>query len=101
LKEITSVDFSHTEDPMKSFRQLSFAAVLTLVLSVSALAGNIGSPGIAVNIGTPGIAGNISTPGIAGNISTPGIAGDIRCPGTSGDILTPGMLSVLISLMGF
>lgn len=74
---------------MKSFRQLSFAAVLTLMLSISALAGVIGSPGAT---------GNISTPGITSESSNPGIAGDISCPGIAAD---PGILSVLLSLLGF
>jgi hypothetical protein len=69
---------------MKSFRQLSFAAVLTLVLSMSALAGDIL---------TPGITGDISTPGIAGHVGFP--------PSMAGDVHVPGLVSLLLSSMGF
>ncbi len=47
---------------MKSFRQLSFAAVLTLVLSMSALAGDILTPGRTGDISTPRIAGDVGFP---------------------------------------
>ena len=67
---------------MKSLRQLSFAAVLTLVLSMSALAGDI------------------LTPGITGDISTPGIAGDVGFPPVAGDVHVPGLVSLLLSSMG-
>lgn len=67
---------------MKSFRQLSFAAVLTLVLSISTLAGDI------------------QTPTVTGEIGTPGITGEIGCPGIAGDVSTPGFVSLLLSLMG-
>lgn len=68
---------------MKSFRQLSFAAVLTLVLSISALAGDI------------------SSPALTGDILTPGIAGDVGFPPVAGDVHIPGLVSLLLSSMGF
>jgi hypothetical protein len=68
---------------MKSFRQLSFAAVLTLVLSISALAGDI------------------SSPALTGDILTPGIAGDVGFPPIAGDVHIPGLVSLLLSSMGF
>lgn len=68
---------------MKSFRQLSLAAVLTLVLAISALAGDI------------------QTPTLAGEIGTPGVTGEIGCPGIAGDVSTPGIVQLLLSLMGF
>ena len=67
---------------MKSFRQLSFAAVLTLVLSISALAGDI------------------SSPALTGDILTPGIAGDVGFPPIAGDVHIPGLVSLLLSSMG-
>lgn len=67
---------------MKSFRQLSFAAVLTLVLSISALAGDI------------------SSPALTGDILTPGIAGDVGFPPVAGDVHIPGLVSLLLSSMG-
>lgn len=73
-------------------KRFSTAAVLTLILSFSVLAGEINTPGRNGDQGTPGIAGEITTPGIAGDISTPGIAGDIS---------TPGFVELLIALMGF
>ena len=73
-------------------KRFSSAAVLTMILSFSVLAGEIN---------TPGRNGDISTPGISGEISTPGIAGDISTPGIAGDISTPGFVQLLIALMGF
>jgi hypothetical protein len=93
LKKLTfSLNFSHPEDLMKSFRQLSFAAVLTLVLSISALAGDISSPALT---------GDILTPGLTGDILTPGIAGDVGFPPTAGDVHIPGLVSLLLLSMGF
>lgn len=66
---------------MKSIRQLCSAAVLTLMLGLPALAGDIDSPGKAAcgDIGSPGIAtyGDMGNPGKAGGIQT-GIAEDIQ-----------------------
>jgi hypothetical protein len=47
---------------MKRLRHLSCAAVLTLVLSISALAGDILTPGFTGDILTPGIAGDVGFP---------------------------------------
>ena len=55
---------------MKGFRQLCTAIVLTMMLALPALAGDIGSPGIATS-------GDMGNPGKAGEIQT-GIAGDIQ-----------------------
>jgi hypothetical protein len=68
---------------MKRLRHLSCAAVLTLVLSISALAGDI------------------LTPGFTGDILTPGIAGDVGFPPVAGDVHIPGLTSLLLSSMGF
>lgn len=87
---------------MRSFRQLCFAAVLTSVLAVTALAGETQTPPcVAGEIGCPGVAGEISTPGIAGDTQTPGIAGETQTPGLLGDVSTPGFLTFLWPLLSF
>lgn len=76
---------------MKSFRYLTFAVVLTLLLSVTALAGDISSPGITAP-------GDIGTPGITAfaDVATPGKTGDQHNPG-----ITEGVLGFLLDLIGY
>jgi hypothetical protein len=62
---------------MKTTKAICTAAVLALLLTVPAYAGDIDTPGItsaAGEIGCPGkeILGDIDTPGIAGDVITPG-----------------------------
>lgn len=68
---------------MKSFRQLCTALVLTMILALPALAGDIAGPGIATR-------GDIATPGITsrGDIGSPGIRGDMGNPGIAAGMVT-------------
>lgn len=62
---------------MKTFRQFLAAAVLTLVLSFSSLAGDIQFPGVSSSPPQPqsSITGDISIPGATatGEMSAPGV----------------------------
>lgn len=80
---------------MKTFRQFLAAAVLTLVLSFSGLAGDIQFPGVT-NSPSPqqsSVTGEISMPGATatGDMPTPGV--------TALDPVTEAALSLLQSLM--
>jgi hypothetical protein len=79
---------------MKSFRQLCAALVLTMMLALPALAGDIAGPGIASR-------GDIATPGITsrGDIGSPGIRGEMQTPGITGEIQTPGVRSGIVAFL--
>lgn len=75
------------EKTMKTMKAICTAAILALVLTVPAYAGDISTPGVtcAGEIGCPGatVPGEIGTPGI-----TSTVAGEISSPGLLDMILT-------------
>ena len=64
---------------MKNLQQFAATTFLTLILSVSAFAGDVQFPGSTGDMPAPGVAGNMSGPGVAGDMGTP-FAGDMHCP---------------------
>lgn len=56
---------------MKNLRLFGAANFLTLILSVSAFAGDILTPGVTGEVTTPGVTGDILIPGVAGQMSFP------------------------------
>jgi hypothetical protein len=69
---------------MKSFRSLICTTVLTLMISSSALAGDIGTPQA---VKAPGDISTSQAVKVPGDISTPKKAGDISTPKAVIDIL--------------
>jgi hypothetical protein len=71
---------------MKHLRLACLGLTLTLALSATAFAGDIGCPGVTD--------GTAESPGITGPQESPGFAGGIEMPGITGDILLPGVMVV-------
>lgn len=80
---------------MKTMKPIMAAAILSLVLSIPAYAGDIHTPGFA----QPQTAGDIHTPGDPstdpGDIHTPG-----EPPTLPGEIHTPGFVTILFAVFG-
>ena len=78
---------------MKTFRQFCAAVVLTLALVLSALAGEIGTPGAKAPPPQSSMAGETQFPGAA-------CTGDMSAPGVVAlDPVTEAALSLLRSLL--
>lgn len=75
------------EKTMKTMKAICTAAILALVLTVPAYAGDISTPGVTCT------AGEIGCPGatVSGDVETPGI--------TAGDISSPGFLNIILTVL--
>jgi len=74
---------------MKTMKAICTAAILALVLTVPAYAGDISTPGVTCT------AGEIGCPGAAdpGETQTPGSTSTV-----AGDISTPGLLDIILTV---
>jgi hypothetical protein len=76
------------EKTMKTMKAICTAAILALVLTVPAYAGEINSPGVTCE-------GEIDCPGgDPGDIHTPGATSSI-----AGDISTPGFMNIMLTVL--